>query len=50
MFEWYLARRLGLMGTNDVGEALVDCITENCRDDNNAQMRNVGHFYQGLDQ
>jgi len=35
--ERYLARRMGLMGTNDVEEALVDCITEHCRDVSDAK-------------
>ena len=37
--ERYLARRLGLMGSNDTEEALVDCIAEHCRDVRDAQMR-----------
>lgn len=37
--ERFLARRFGLMGSNDVEEAMVDCVAEHCRDVRDAQMR-----------
>mmetsp|Transcript_22284 Transcript_22284/g.66037 ORF Transcript_22284/g.66037 Transcript_22284/m.66037 type:complete len:251 (+) Transcript_22284:129-881(+) len=37
--ERFLARRSGLMGSNDVEEAMIDCVAEHCRDVRDAQMR-----------
>lgn len=37
--ERYLARTFGLMGTNDLEAAQIDCITEHCRDIKDAQQR-----------
>lgn len=37
--ERFIARRLGLMGSSPIEEALVDCVAEHCRDVKDAQMR-----------
>lgn len=37
--ERFLARRFGLMGSDDVEAAVIDCISEHCRDVKDAQMR-----------
>jgi len=37
--ERYLARRFGLMGKSPEEEALVDCVSEHCRDIRDSQMR-----------
>ena len=36
--ERYLANRFGLMGSNPIEAALIDCISEHCRDVKDAQM------------
>jgi glutathione S-transferase len=37
--ERFLARRYGLMGSNDVEAAQIDCVVEHCRDVRDARMR-----------
>lgn len=37
--ERFLARRFGLMGSNEVEAAQIDCVAEHCRDVKDAQMR-----------
>jgi glutathione S-transferase len=37
--ERFLARRYGLMGSNEVAAAQIDCVVEHCRDAQDAQMR-----------
>lgn len=37
--ERFLAKKFGMMGSNDIEEAQVDCITEHCRDVKDAMTR-----------